>query len=86
MKTLLQAPAVGSSPTAAMIKEVFTKAIDLGLSYQPDDKEGPKILPRRKSERWRLNLIEDRWLLSIGNVPQIQFSSQEALAFITRRR
>ncbi len=77
---------MGPLSTSTVVSEVLTQAIALGLSYQSDDRDSPKILPRRKGERWALNLVEDRWLLSIGNVPQIQFSSQEALAFIARRR
>jgi type II secretory pathway component PulJ len=35
---------------------------------------GPwQILPRQKNERWKLQLEEDRWLLIVGDVPQISF-------------
>ena len=85
MKTLLESSTMCSLPTAAMGREILSQAIAWGLSYEPDE-DGPKIFPRRESERWKLKLIDDRWLLSIGNAPQIRFCSQEALAFIARRR
>ena len=69
-----------------MISEVLNQAVAWGLSCEPEDQDGPKILPRRKSERWKLKLVDGRWLLSIGNVPQIRLCSEEALAFISRRR
>ncbi|MCG8367339.1 MAG: hypothetical protein MJA27_28885 [Pseudanabaenales cyanobacterium] len=77
---------MGSLPNSEIVREILGQAVAWGLSYEPDGEDGPKILPWRKSERWKLNLIDDRWLLSIGNVPQIRFCSQEALAFIARRR
>ena len=86
MKTLLEASTVCSIPTSAMVREVLSQAVAWGLSYESGDDNEPKILPQRKSERWKLKLVDDRWVLTIGNVPQIRFCSQEALAFIARRR
>lgn len=38
-------------------------------------------------KKWKLQLEGDRWLLSVGNVPQISFPSHdEAIAFLELRR
>jgi hypothetical protein len=44
------------------------------------------ILPQGKAERWKLQMLEDRWLLMIGNVPQVSCRSEEVIAFLERRR
>jgi len=45
-----------------------------------------QILPQQKDERWKLHLEGDRWLLIVGNVPQISFHLHEAIAFLQFRR
>ena len=44
-----------------------------------------QILPQKTTERWKLQLAEDRWLLIVGDVPQILFHSVEAQVFLERR-
>ena len=45
-----------------------------------------QILPQLKNERWKLQLEEDKWLLIVGNVPQISFHPHEVIAFLELRR
>lgn len=45
-----------------------------------------QILPQQKNERWKLQLEGDRWLLIVGNVPQISFHPDEAITFLKLRR
>jgi hypothetical protein len=36
-------------------------------------------------ETWQLSELQEWWLLSVGNVPQINFSANEALRFLRSR-
>lgn len=45
-----------------------------------------QILPQQKNERWKLQLEGNRWLLIVGNVPQINFYPHEAINFLELRR
>jgi hypothetical protein len=44
-----------------------------------------QILPQQKTERWILQLVEERWFLLVGDVPQINLRPQEATVFLERR-
>jgi len=43
-----------------------------------------QILPRQKTQRWELQLVEDKWLLLVGAVPQVNLHPDEAIAFLKR--
>jgi hypothetical protein len=45
-----------------------------------------QILPPQRTERWSLKLFDDKWLLIVGEVPQISLHPYEALEFLERRR
>jgi hypothetical protein len=52
------------------------------------DKQGKyQILPQVSTERWKLQLAEEeRWLLFVGDIPQIFCHPSDVLAFLERRR
>ena len=69
-----------------MKEKVLKQAKAWGFICQKDIQEIWQILPQQPTERWKMKLVGDRWLLLIGNVPQINFYPHEAIAFLDRRR
>jgi hypothetical protein len=64
------------------------KVTDLGYSIIPGDhpfNEGNMITPIRSNESWRLKFVDERWILIVNEIPQIAFSPDETLKFLTRR-
>lgn len=45
-----------------------------------------QIFPQQKTEKWKLQVVGDRWLLVVGEVPQMNLRPEETLAFLQRRR
>jgi hypothetical protein len=45
-----------------------------------------QILPQQVAERWKLQLVGERWLLVVNDVPQILCHLSEAIAFLERQR
>ncbi|MGL5943765.1 MAG: hypothetical protein ACRC2S_26045 [Waterburya sp.] len=43
------------------------------------------ILPQQSNQRWNLQQNEDRWILIVGNVPQLRLYTSEAIAFLQAR-
>jgi hypothetical protein len=41
--------------------------------------------PPQPNQRWILQQDEDRWILIVGNVPQIRLYTSEAIAFLEAR-
>ncbi|MDM9384979.1 hypothetical protein QUB80_30440 [Chlorogloeopsis sp. ULAP01] len=52
------------------------------------DKQGKyQILPQIPTERWKLQLAEEeRWLLFVGDIPQVFCRPSDVLAFLERHR
>ena len=69
-----------------MAENVLSQARNWGFVCNYELAGTWQILPQQKNERWKLQLEGDRWLLSVGNVPQISFPSHEAIAFLELRR
>lgn len=69
-----------------MTKNVVSKARDWGsiCNYEPAGTW--QILPQQKNQRWKLQLEGERWLLIVGNIPQISFPPDEAIAVLELRR
>lgn len=44
-----------------------------------------QIFPHRADEKWELQLVDERWLLVVGDVPQVFCYPSEAIAFLERR-
>jgi len=69
-----------------MIEEILSKAEAWNFVCQCDHHNKCQILPQQKTERWKLLLVADRWMLIVGDVPQINLRPEEALVFLKSRR
>jgi hypothetical protein len=69
-----------------MTKSVLDQAKAWGFICEGDKKGSWRLLPQQETERWELVLVGDRWLLLVGDVPQVNLHSPEAIAFLERRR
>ena len=69
-----------------MAENVLSQARNWGFVCNYELAGTWQILPQQKNERWKLQLGGDRWLLIVGDVPQISFLSHEAIAFLELRR
>lgn len=69
-----------------MIENILSQANAWGFICHSESNGSWQILPQQKNERWKLQLEGDRWLLIVGNVPQISFYPHEAIAFLELRR
>ena len=66
-------------------KQILEQAKLWGLHCTLTSEGEYQILPSHPRERWSLQRICDRWLLSENGIPQIRFFPDEALAFLERR-
>ena len=69
-----------------MKETVFNQAKSWGFVCEEDTQGTWYILPQQPTERWRMQLVGDRWLLLVGDVPQINLHPHEAITFLERRR
>ncbi len=65
---------------------VLKQAKSWGFICEADTHGIWQILPQQSTERWKMQLVEERWLLIIGDIPQINLHPYEAIAFLERRR
>ena len=65
------------------MENLLSQAKTWGFLVESDSRGNWQILPLTKE--WKLQQTEDRWLLTIGNVPQVRLCSNEAVAFLQRR-
>ncbi|MEM9510204.1 MAG: hypothetical protein AAGA16_21385 [Cyanobacteria bacterium P01_E01_bin.35] len=63
---------------------LITKAKCWGFVCQHDDSNSWLILPQKANQRWKLQQAEDRWILSVRDVPQIILNTEEAIAFLLK--
>lgn len=69
-----------------MTENILSQANAWGFICHSEPNGSWQILPQQKNERWKLQLEGDRWLLIVGNVPQISFHPHEAIVFLKLRR
>lgn len=69
-----------------MNDSIFSQAQAWGFICDIDIQGKWQILPQQAVEGWKLQQIEDRWLLIVNDVPQILCHSSEAAEFLERRR
>ncbi len=69
-----------------MTEDVLSQASAWGFDCNSEDDGNWQILPQQKNEKWKLQLMGDIWLLSVGNVPQISLHPHEVIAFLELRR
>lgn len=73
-------------PESKLTEDILSQARSWGFVCQQDLHGNWQILPQRSRERWKLHLVEDRWLLTIGEVPQVALHPPDVLGFLERRR
>lgn len=39
-------------------------------------------MPQQAESKWKLQQTEDKWILSVGGVPQISLNAEEAIALM----
>ncbi len=69
-----------------MAESLLEQAKVWGFVCQCNDQDNWQIFPEQKTERWKLQLVGNRWLLIISEVPQVCFWPDEASAFLERHR
>jgi hypothetical protein len=69
-----------------MRETVIKQAKAWGFVCERDSVSTWQIFPQQPTERWTLKSVEDRWLLIVGDIPQIHLHPHEAIAFLERRR
>ncbi len=69
-----------------MINSVLNQAKAWGFICERNQKSNWRLFSQQKTARWELQLVEDRWLLIVGNVLQVNLRPAEAIAFLERRR
>lgn len=57
-----------------------------GFICQIQESNSWLILPQQPNQRWKLQQVENRWILILGDVPQLRLYAQEAIAFLEARR
>lgn len=69
-----------------MQDSVLKQAKAWGFVCEEDHQGTWQISPQQIKERWRMRLVEDRWLLIVGDTPQVHLYSHEAITFLERHR
>lgn len=67
-----------------MTEQILIQAQYWGFTTRLDDQGKWQVLPKSETEEWILEEIEDRWLLIINNVPQVNLTDDQALCFLKR--
>lgn len=76
----------GSDDSQKMISRILRFAVARGFSYSSDAEGNWQITPSQQGAKWKLKLVEDRWLLFVNNIPQISFHHPEVASFLERRQ
>ena len=65
---------------------VISQAENWGFICQTQQSNRWQILPLEANQRWKLEKVEDRWILIVGDVPQLRLQTEEAIAFLENHR
>ena len=68
-----------------MLETLINRAKSWGYLCNVDVAGSWQIVPKEPIANWRLKSFKDRWILIVGDSPQISFRAEEALAFINYR-
>lgn len=69
-----------------LLDSVVSKAKTWGFICQCQESNQWLILPQQANQRWKLQQDEDRWILLMGDVPQLRLYTEEAIAFLETRQ
>lgn len=75
-----------SAQTAIANDSTLSQARDWGFICNLDLQGKWQILPQQSAEAWKLQLVGDRWLLLVSDVPQVLCHPSEAVVFLECRR
>jgi hypothetical protein len=64
---------------------VISQARKFGFTCQLNDEGLWEISASSPQQRWKISQFEERWLLSISNIPQMYLTSSEVELFLKRR-
>lgn len=67
-----------------MLDPVVSQAITWGYICQRQESNSWLILPQKPDRRWKLQQVEERWILLVGDIPQLSLDTEEAIAFLER--
>ncbi|WP_036478468.1 hypothetical protein [Myxosarcina sp. GI1] len=65
-----------------MLDSVVSQARTWGFICQCQESNSWLILPQNPDQRWKLQQVEERWILSVGDIPQLRLHTEEAIAFL----
>ncbi len=68
-----------------MLDPVISQAREWGFICQRQESNSWLILPQQSNQKWRLQQIAERWILIVGDVPQLRLYAEEAIAFLEAR-
>jgi hypothetical protein len=66
-------------------QSVLNQAEAWGFVCERDAQNNWQILPNQRSTSWKLQQNEERWLLVVDGVAQINLHPPDAIAFLKRR-
>ncbi|MGF1591139.1 MAG: hypothetical protein ACFCU7_18195 [Pleurocapsa sp.] len=69
-----------------MLNPVVSQAREWGFICQRQESNYWLILPQQSPPKWQLAQVEDRWILIVGDFPQLRLYAEEAIAFLAARR
>ena len=65
-----------------MLDPVVSKAKTWGFICKCQELYSWQIIPQNQQQRWKLQQVEDSWILIVGDVPQLRLHPEGAIAFL----
>ncbi len=69
-----------------LLDPVVNQAQTWGFICQYQESKSWQILPQKSTQKWKLEQVEKRWILSIDDIPQLRLDVKEAIAFLANHR
>lgn len=76
---------VNSALGLKLLDPVVSKAKTWGFICQCQESNSWLILPQNPDRRWKLQQVEERWILSVGDIPQLRLNPEDAITFLERQ-
>ncbi|NJK55051.1 MAG: hypothetical protein HC939_03280 [Pleurocapsa sp. SU_5_0] len=67
-----------------LLNSVISQAKEWGFICQYQESSSWLIFSLQPDRKWKLQQDEDRWILIVGNIPQLRLHTSEAIAFLKR--
>ena len=68
-----------------MLDPLVSQAQRWGFICQFQESNSWLIFPQQSNQRWKLQQVENRWILILGDVSQLRLYASEAIAFLEAR-